>query len=551
MTEANAMTGNRLSPTEQALVHTAIALTARLDVQGTCAAVLDAAERMFDARSGWVLLHEPEAEELVTVLFRGPDGDSYAEARVPVASRAVSAIAFRERQPLFVPDVHEEERWYNPSKVHRAHLGTVFTVPLVYQDNAVGVLGLDSPRFSGDQPPTAEDIARLQAIAAQAAIGIRNARTYTAVEQDRARLRRLLEERRQLRSTVDGLRQQMRDAHGKDCPVGTSQVFREALAQVELVAPADTTVLLVGETGTGKELVARTIHEASRRHGQPFVAVNCAAIPESLIESELFGHEKGAFTGALMRKPGRFELADRGTMLLDEVGDLPAQAQAKLLRVLQEREVQRVGATKPVPINVRVIAATNRDLEACIESGTFRPDLFYRLSVFPIHLPPLRQRREDIPVLARHFVEVFSRQQHKPVPELAPGVLDQLVGYDWPGNIRELQNVIERAVILAKGPRITDDLIALRRGADPALPAAVAESPPPSLPEPQPGNVIRFFEAERRAIMRALELTGWRISGCGGAAEVLGLKPTTLHAKMKKLGIRRPTLVRAVAADSA
>jgi formate hydrogenlyase transcriptional activator len=360
----------------------------------------------------------------------------------------------------------------------------------------------------------------------------------------------LLEDRRQLRSAVDSLRQQVRDAHGDPVPLGRSEAYRKVLTQIELVAPADTTVLLVGETGTGKELVARAIHEMSRRRGHPFVAVNCAAIPESLIESELFGYEKGAFTGALTRKPGKFEMADRGTMLLDEVGDLPAQAQAKLLRVLQEREVQRVGATRPVPINVRLIAATNRDLEACIESGQFRPDLFYRLSVFPIQLPPLRERREDIPVLASHFADVFARQQHKVVPDLSAGALGQLVDYDWPGNIRELQNVIERAVILAKGPLITEDLIALRRGPEPA-PAVTTASPAPQAPEPAPAKVIPFLEAERRAIMRALELTGWRISGCGGAADVLGLKPTTLHAKMKKLGIRRPSVARAVAAERA
>ena len=544
------MTGS-LSPSEQALVQTAMTLASRLDVQETCRAVLDAAERMFDARSSWLLLHDTDADELVTALFRGPDAGSFAEARVPVSSRAVSAIAFRERQPLFVPDVNEEDRWYDLTKVHSAHLSTVFTVPLVYEDTAVGVLGLDSPKFSGDTPPTAEDIARLQAIAAQAAIGIRNARAYTEAEQDRARLRRLLEERRQLRTTVDTLRQQMRDVHGEDLPVGTSPAFRAVLAQVELVAPADTTVLLVGETGTGKELVARTIHDASRRRGQPFVAVNCAAIPESLIESELFGYEKGAFTGALTRKAGKFEMADRGTMLLDEVGDLPPAAQAKLLRVLQEREVQRVGATKPVPINVRVIAATNHDLEACIASGAFRPDLFYRLSVFPIRLPALRERREDILVLAEHFAQVFSRQQHKPAPRFEPGAIEQLVDYDWPGNIRELQNVIERAVILATTPVIGGNLLALRRGAEPSAAPSVAVSGPSRSPERQSASVIPFFEAERHAILRALELTGWRISGCGGAAEVLGLKPTTLHAKMKKLGIRRPSLDRAVAAERA
>ena len=216
-----------------------------------------------------------------------------------------------------------------------------------------------------------------------------------------------------------------------------------------------------------------------------------------------------------------------------------------------EREVQRVGATKPVPVNVRVIAATNRDLEGCIESGAFRADLFYRLSVFPIHLPPLRERREDIPELAAHFVDVFARQQHKVVPKLAPGVLAQFLSYDWPGNLRELQNVIERAVILTTGLLITEDAIALRHDGEAPPPVSVTAAPPTPVPTAQPGNILPFSEAERRAILRALELTGWRISGCGGAADVLGLKPTTLHAKMKKLGIHRPSVSRAVAAERA
>ena len=547
------MPSGPLSPFEKAFVETAIALTGHPDVQETCAAVLDAAERMFDARSSWLLVHEPASDELVTVAYRGSDADAFANLRLPVHTRTITTIAFLEQQPFFVADVQHEDRWYDSARVHQSHLTTVFAVPLVYENTAIGVLGLDSPRFSADAPPTSQDIARLQAVAAQAAVGIRNARTHAEVEQDRARLRRLLEERRQLRTTVDNLRQQMRDVQASVAPIGNSAAFRDVLAQIELVAPADTTVLLVGETGTGKELVARTIHEESRRRGHPFVAVNCAAIPDTLIESELFGYEKGAFTGAFTRKAGKFELADRGTMLLDEVGDLPAQAQAKLLRVLQEREIQRVGATKPVPINVRLIAATNRDLESCIQAGTFRPDLFYRLSVFPIYLPALRDRREDIPALVAHFVESFAQRQHKPTPAFAPGVLEQLVEYDWPGNIRELQNVIERAVILAKGPVITAELIAMRKATD-ATPAAAMAAPAalsfPSSRESPPSNVVPFSEAERRAIVRALELTGWRISGSGGAAELLGLKPTTLHAKMKKLGVRRPS-ARAAAVEQA
>jgi formate hydrogenlyase transcriptional activator len=536
------MSGSPLSAAEQALIDTTLSLTARLDVQQTCSAVLDAAERMYQALSSWILLHDPATDELVATVFRGPDADAYANARIALARTTIVGKVFHDREPLFVPDVDHEDRWFDTARVHRAHLRTVLSVPLVYEDDAIGVLGLDSPLFSADSPPGPADLARLQAIAAQAAIGIRNARLFEALDQDRLRLRRLLQERRQLRSEVGYLRDELRETHASSAAIGDSAAFRDVLSQVELVAPADSTVLLVGETGTGKELIARIIHDESRRCAQPFVAVNCAALPESLVESELFGYEKGAFTGALTRKAGKFELADRGTILLDEIGDLPAQAQAKLLRVLQEREVVRVGGSKPVPVNVRLIAATNRDLEACMESGAFRADLFYRLSVFPIYLPPLRDRREDIPALVTQFVRRFAERQHKPAPRLADGVIEQLVEHDWPGNVRELQNVVERAVILARDSLITSDLVAIRRPSVQHAPAAAAapSEPPVRADRPSP-IVLPFSEAERRAIVRALETTGWRISGRGGAADILGLKPTTLHAKMKKLGVHRPS----------
>jgi formate hydrogenlyase transcriptional activator len=368
---------------------------------------------------------------------------------------------------------------------------------------------------------------------------VRNARSLEAVEQDRQRLRQLLEQRRQLRDEVGHLREQVREAHAMDAIIGQSAAFKEVLEQIELVAPADSTVLLVGETGTGKEMIARALHAQSRRARNPFVAVNCAALPETLIESELFGYEKGAFTGALTRKAGKFELADRGTLFLDEIGDLPAQAQAKLLRVLQEREVQRVGGTKAVSVNVRLVAATNQDLEAHMRSGHFRADLFYRLSVFPVRLPPLRERRDDIPPLVAHFIRRYAKRQHKVVPRLGAGVMDRLLAYEWPGNIRELQNVTERAVILTRGPVMNDDLFVLRHPTEPEQPATTifASSQDP----PAARNVSRLSDAERHAILRAVEVAGWRISGRGGAAEILGLKPTTLHAKMKKLGIHRPS----------
>ena len=528
-----------LTATEQALFEATLALSERLDVAQTCDAMLGVVERVFNARSTWILLHDVPANELVTVAFRGPGADSFENARVP-CDRGIVGLAFRRRETVFVPDAQQEDRWFDPSRVHRSDLRSVFTMPLVVKSEAIGVVGLDSPRFTADAPPGPSDVARLRAIATIAAAEIRNAKQVEAIEADRTRLERLLRERRALRSEVGDLRRQVREAHSLDAIVGQSAVFREVLAQVELVAPADSTVLLVGETGTGKELIARALHDQSRRSPKPFVAVNCAALPETLVESELFGYEKGAFTGALCRKPGKFELANFGTLLLDEVSDLPGQAQAKLLRVLQEREVQRVGGTKPESINVRLIAATNQDLAASVQSGRFRTDLFYRLNVFPIRLPPLRERRDDIAPLAHHFIRRYAERQHKTTPRLAGEALERLTGYSWPGNVRELQNVIERAVILCRDSIIGADVISLQSAVEPSDPPQDT-SPVVERVERRPANVIRFCDAERHAILRALELSGWRISGRAGAADILGLKPTTLHAKMKKLGIHRPS----------
>jgi formate hydrogenlyase transcriptional activator len=532
------MANNCLDVSETALIEATLALTARLDEGPTCRAMLDVAERIFAARSCWILLLDEDADELVTLEVRGPAAAAaYAGARIPT-SRGIVGLAFTHHQPIFVPDVQQEDRWFDPARVRSSGLHSVFTVPLMDGDEAFGVVGLDSSLFTPDTPPANADISRLRALAAIAAAGVRNARAMAAVTQERQRLRQLLDERRQLRNEVGHLREQVREAHAVNALVGVSAAFREVLAQVELVAPADSTVLLVGETGTGKEMIARALHEQSRRARNAFIAVNCAALPETLIESELFGYEKGAFTGALTRKPGQFELADRGTLFLDEIGDLPPQAQAKLLRVLQEREVQRVGGTRAIPVNVRVIAATNQDLEAHIRSGQFRPDLFYRLSVFPIRLPPLRERREDVPPLVTYFLRRYAERQHKPVPRPGPGVMDRLACYDWPGNVRELQNVVERAVILARGPVMHGELFACIHALE------SPESPeihPRAARLPESPNIVQFSDAERQAILRALELTGWRISGHGGAAEMLGLKPTTLHAKMKRLGVHRPS----------
>jgi transcriptional regulator with GAF, ATPase, and Fis domain len=307
--------------------------------------------------------------------------------------------------------------------------------------------------------------------------------------------------------------------------IGRSPALESVLGQVERVAPTDSTVLVLGETGTGKELIARAIHQLSSRCGGAFVKVNCAAIPLDLLESELFGHEKGAFTGAIAQKIGRFELAHRGTLFLDEVGDIPPALQPKLLRVLQEQEFERLGSTHTLHADVRLVAATNRDLAEMVKRSEFRVDLYYRLNVFPVLLPPLRHRRDDVPTLVGHFVERFSRKMGKRIGPVAPHIISALTAYDWPGNIRELQNVIERAVILAD---------------DGVLPNPL---PPPGTPPvistvaPVPATLR---DSERRMILDTLDGVGWVIGGSGGAAAILGLHRTTLINKMKRLGITRP-----------
>src|SRR5262249_40519884 len=281
------------------------------------------------------------------------------------------------------------------------------------------------------------------------------------------------------------------------------------------------TVLICGETGTGKELIARALHDLSPRRDRTFVKLNCAAIPTGLLESELFGHEKGAFTGAIMQKVGRFELAHQGTLFLDEVGDIPLELQPKLLRALQEQEFERLGSTRTVRVDVRLVAATNRDLVQMVAEGRFRSDLYYRLNVFPVVLPPLRERRDDIPMLARHFVQRFARRMGRQIETIPAAVMDVLVRYPWPGNIRELQNVIERAVILSPGP---------------ALQIPLGELPPPAAPADAPaGAVITLADAEREHILGVLRETGWVLGGPRGAATRLGMKRTTLQWKMKKL----------------
>ena len=315
---------------------------------------------------------------------------------------------------------------------------------------------------------------------------------------------------------------QDRDPRRFEQIIGKSSALESVLEQVEQVAPTGSTVLIQGETGTGKELIARAIHNLSARCGRPFIKLNCAAIPFDLLESELFGHEKGAFTGAIAQKVGRFELADKGTLFLDEVGDIPPGLQPKLLRVLQEQEFERLGGTRTHQVDVRLVAATHRNLVEMVKRNEFRSDLYYRLNVFPIPLPPLRDRREDIPALVAHFVEIYARRMDKQIEHISPETMSAMVSYQWPGNIRELQNFIERSVILTSGNVLHPPLTSLRT-------AAATESI----------GAITLEDAERDHILKTLEQTRWVVSGPNGAASRLGIKRSTLYFRMQKLGISR------------
>jgi transcriptional regulator with GAF, ATPase, and Fis domain len=346
---------------------------------------------------------------------------------------------------------------------------------------------------------------------------------FTLILRDVKERKQAEAEQRRLQGLNRYLQQELDSAQGAGVLVGADQGLRPLMEQVRQVAATDATVLIVGETGTGKELIARAVHAQGPRREQPLVTLNCAAIPEGLVESELFGHEKGAFTGALTRKIGRFELADRGTLFLDEIGELSVDLQAKLLRVLQEGELERLGSTRTLKVDVRIVAATNRDLDRQVAEGQFRADLYYRLNVFPLSMPPLRERREDIPLLADHFVRIYANKYRKPIDHVPEPAMDSLQQYDWPGNVRELQHLIERAVIMSPGP-----MLVLNEPLKQA-PASV-----------QSKGAGTLEEVERAHILEVLEQSKWRVSGTGGAAERLGLKPTTLESRMKKLGISRP-----------
>jgi formate hydrogenlyase transcriptional activator len=387
----------------------------------------------------------------------------------------------------------------------------VTVVPLANRDELLGVLALGK---RNDGCYTAEEVDFLWQVACQLAQAVENAILHG--------------ELRPFRDNAHKGSAHSKNENGRgqvfEGIVGNSSALIGVLRQLEVVAPTDSGVLVRGETGTGKELIARAIHNLSTRRGQPFVKLNCAAIPSGLLESELFGHEKGAFTGAIMRKAGRFEAADKGTLFLDEVGDIPIELQPKLLRVLQEREFERLGSTRTQQVDVRVVAATHRDLKQMVEAGQFRSDLYYRLHVFPLVVPPLRERKEDIPMLVRHYVEKYARRMQRRIETIPPATMEALVNCPWPGNVRELQNFIERSVILSSGSVLRPPL---------------AEITPVAVQAPS-SQLCTLQEIEREHVLRAVRESNWVIGGPNGAATRLGMKRTTLAMRMRRLNILRP-----------
>jgi formate hydrogenlyase transcriptional activator len=434
----------------------------------------------------------------------------------------VSAWVFDHQQPAVRRDLETEQEYSNDRRLLAVGIVSYCVVPLISRGKSIGTLNVGSKTKSQYSDA---DAAFLQEVANQVVLAVENMKSYEEIAALKARLEK---------ENVY-LQEEIRNEHQFEEIVGDSPALWAILKKVEQVAPTNATVLIYGETGTGKELIARAIHDRSPRKDRPLVKVNCSAISAGLVESELFGHVKGAFTGAIERRLGRFALADGGTIFLDEIGELPLETQVKLLRVLQEREFEPVGGNRPVQVDVRVIAATNRNLEEAVHAGGFRSDLFYRLNVFPIEVPPLRQRAADIPQLAMFFLARCSKNVGKAMTGISQDTMDRLVSYAWPGNVRELGNLVERAVILSQS-----SVLEVEDGLLPARAAPLSGSAPPA-----PPAVSTLEEVDRSHIVAVLRATGGVIEGPKGAAKILNLHPNTLRHRMKKLGITPATHRRA------
>lgn len=493
-------------------------VVANLELRDLLRAISATVRRVMQCDGVAVLLPDCETCDQLRVYaldFPESKGHVKEEKLIPIENTPVGT-AFKTGKPVMarLPEVSRPESEGSGTVVGEG-IKSCCHIPLVSRDRSVGVLALAR---LGEASFTQDEVGFLAQVAGQMAIAVENACAF----------RQISDLRDQLSREKVYLEGEIRSELNFEDIIGESDVLRRALGQVETVAPTDSTVLIYGETGTGKELIARAIHDLSSRRPSAFVKLNCAAIPTGLLESELFGHEKGAFTGAIAQRVGRFELAHRGTIFLDEIGEIPLELQPKLLRVLQEREFERLGSARTLRTDARLIAATNRDLASLVEEQKFRADLFYRLNVFPIRVPALRERPEDIPLLIRHFVQQFSRRMNKSIHTIPAETMKTLSGYNWPGNVRELQNVIERAVILSTEQVLRVQLSELK-------PPAINGSAGLGRQETQD----TLQEAERKHILKALEDTGWVLAGANGAAARLGLKRSTLQYRMGKLGISR------------
>jgi formate hydrogenlyase transcriptional activator len=486
-------------------------LVSDLDHRSLLEGICEAVKRVIDADHIGVGLCARESGQVqLDFVYTKARGFSRPEIAFPL-ERSIAGLTLERGAGVFLRPELEDRGWDGAPVMKEYGIESVCCVPLVTRNGPLGVLYVGS---AGPDAFSQDDVTLLGQTSAQIAIALENAHAYGKVADRNAQL-------------IDEKQYFERELHREFAEIiGTSAALRRVLASVKTVAPTDSTVLLLGETGTGKELIAHAIHNLSQRRDRTFVRMNVAAMPPGLLESELFGHEKGAFTGATARRTGRLELAHQGTLFLDEVGDIPAEIQPKLLRVLQEREFERLGSTRTQKVDVRIVAATNRDLVQMVEAGSFRSDLYYRLNVFPMTIPPLRERVADIPALALHFAQHSSRRMGRDAPSIPAKVMDALKRWSWPGNIRELQNVIERAVILSG-----QTLVLPPQEVQPMVRQAAAGAKP----------ATTFNQAEREVILRALRDAGGVIAGPGGAAARLGLNRTTRHSKMQRLGIQRPS----------
>jgi formate hydrogenlyase transcriptional activator len=502
------------------------ALVANLTRDALFHAIAGALRRVVPFERTAIFLHDPDKDVLKLYILESSLTSSYFSVGLEMASgESHVGQVFQRQTPLLRRDLATERRYPADDMAYGDGVRSYVIVPLVVRGTSIGTLAVAS---TTPEQYSQADVEFLQDAAAQVALAVANMTAYEEIAALKARLER---------ENVY-LQEEIGREHNFVEMVGSSPALLTVLRRVEQVAPTDSTVLISGETGTGKELIARAIHSRSARKARALVKVNCAAISAGLVESELFGHVKGAFTGAIERRLGRFELADGGTIFLDEVGELALDTQVKLLRVLQEHEFEPVGSNRTVRVDVRVIAATNRNLEEAVQTGRFRADLFYRLNVVPLVVPPLRERPADVPALVMFFLAQFGKRFGKRIETVPPKTMKRLNGYAWPGNIRELQNVIERAVVLCQGTvlDLDEDLLPVPVVADIADPA-VPESRPPS----SAAGLGSLEEVERAHILAVLHQAGWLIEGPRGAARILGLHPNTLRSRMNKLGLKRPS----------